>query len=182
MDQIEVGGGLHPDKPRPPGHAALRRFRESKPGANYFLTINLAERELGLESPPLTDATITHWDQLEAEGHWFFRSGIVMPDHLHLLVRLGENTSLDRCTKLLKGRLSSSLRKAGLEWQEGYYDHRLRQADDVGEVFLYIFLNPYRAGLLRETEFWPGYRCCAEDWKWFGPMTKESRPQPEWLR
>src|SRR3954462_6247961 len=65
---------------------------------------------------------------------------------------------------------------------EGFYDHQLRADDDVLAVFRYIYLNPYRAGLLPESETWPGYRCRAEDWNWFGPLTRESAPQPEWLR
>lgn len=178
----KVGGVLHPDRIRPPGYAALRRFRESKPNAEYFLTINLAKRGRGLERQLLTAAVIGQWDRLEAENHWLVRTATVMPDHLHLLVRMGESNSLEECIKLLKGRVSPCLRAGTLRWQDGFYEHQLRPADDVLAVFLYIFLNPYRAGLILETEIWPGYRCRPEDWDWFGQLTRESIPQPEWLR
>ena len=105
-----------------------------------------------------------------------------MPDHLHLLIRLGESLPLGECVKLFKGRLSPCLRPARLHWQDGFYDHQLRPADDELAVFLYIYLNPYRAGLLPGTKTWPGYRCRPEDWAWFGALTKECTPQPEWLR
>jgi putative transposase len=182
MEQDPVGGTLRPDNIRPPGYAALRRFRKSKPSAEYFLTINLAKRGPGLERPALTTAVVRQWDKLEAEKHWLVRTATVMPDHLHLLVRLGESKLLAECIKLLKGRLSPDLRAAGLRWQDGFYDHQLRLIDDVMAVFLYIYLNPYRAGLIPETEIWPGYRCRPEDWDWFGQLTRESIPQPEWLR
>lgn len=177
-----MGGVLHPDRIRPPGYSALRIFRESKPNAEYFLTINLAMRGRGLERQQLTAAVIGQCDRLEAENHWLVRTATVMPDHLHLLVRMGESISLEDCIKLLKGRLSPCLRTRSLRWQDGFYEHQLRRADDVLPIFLYIYLNPYRAGLIPETEIWPGYRCRIEDWTWFGQLTKESIPQPEWLR
>lgn len=179
---LKVGGVLHPDSLRPPGYSALRRFRESKPSADYFLTINLARRGSGLEEPDRTIAVIRQWGKLEAEKHWVIRTATVMPDHLHLLVRLGKTISLEECIKLLKGRLSPYLRAGALRWQNGFYEHQLRPNDDILAVFLYIYLNPYRAGLISETEIWPGYRCQFEDWAWFGQLTKKSIPQPEWLR
>lgn len=183
-----VGGILYPDyvrmEPRPPrpGYAALRRYRRSRPGSDYFLTINLATRGRGLEIPALTNAVINRWEQLDAQGYWRVRTGTVMPDHLHLLIRLGDIAPLDECLKRFKGRLQSALRWHGLKWQEGYYDHEVRAGDDPLPIFLYIYLNPYRAELVPDTQTWPGYRCRPEDWDWFGALTKESAPQPEWLR
>ncbi len=168
--------------PQSPGYAALRRFRDSKPNADYFLTMNLVKRGRGLDQPALTMRTIKQWHRLEADKLWLVRTAVVMPDHLHLLVRLGETNSLEECVRLFKGRLSPDLHANGFRWQQGFYEHRLRRAESVAPVFIYVYLNPYRAGLLAQAETWPGYRCCAEDWAWFGPMTKESAPQPEWLR
>ena len=182
MEKKPVGKISHPDRIRPPGYASLRRFRESKPHADYFLTINLAERGRGLEQAALTPAVIAQWEKIEAEQSWLVRTATVMPDHLHLLVRLGEIRSIEECVKLLKGRLSPEFRSSRLSWQDGFYDHELRPGDDVLAVFMYIYLNPYRAGLITETQIWPGYRCRPEDWEWFGPLTREAVPQPEWLR
>lgn len=105
-----------------------------------------------------------------------------MPDHLHLLVVLGENHALSEVIRLFKGRLSPPLRRAGLHWQEGYYDHRMRDNDDRLPVFLYIFLNPYRANLISADAVWPGYYCDSLDWEWFDAMTDSDLPSPEWLR
>jgi hypothetical protein len=57
----------------------------------------------------------------------------------------------------------------------------MRREEDRLPVMLYIFLNPYRAGLLPENKPWPGYYCCEEDWVWFRALTNESVPVPEWL-
>jgi hypothetical protein len=68
-----------------------------------------------------------------------------------------------------------------LKWQKGFFDHRLRDGEDRLPVFLYIFLNPYRAGLTAQNASSPGYHCAADDWAWFEALTKEGCAFPEWL-
>jgi REP element-mobilizing transposase RayT len=104
-----------------------------------------------------------------------------MPDHLHLLVTLGGGAELSAAVRLFKGRLAPLLRDHTTRWQPSFYDHRLRADDDRLPVFLYIFLNPYRAELLPADKIWPGYFCADSDWEWFGPLTQESCPEPPWL-
>ena len=170
------------DRAKKPGYAALRRFRESRSGALYFITTNLTERGPGLEATGLTGRVVQEWQRLEIDGLWQVRSAVVMPDHIHLLVCLSGAACVVECLRLLKGRLACDLRDHGLRWQEGYYEHQRRESEDLLPVFLYILLNPYRAGLLPADQSWPGYRCHPEDWKWFGELTREAVPQPEWLR
>ncbi len=119
---------------------------------------------------------------LESADLWHVRTWVVMPDHLHVLFTLGPNSTLAEVLRLFKGRLTPSFRPARLSWQEGYYDHLMRPDEDRLPVFLYIFLNPYRANLVAVTEQWAGYFCSAEDWEWFGPLTNSDVPFPEWLQ
>jgi hypothetical protein len=61
--------------------------------------------------------------------------------------------------------------KAGLPPHSGalacagnaYFDHRLRPEEDPLPVFLYIFLNPYRANLVQSNQTWPGCFCAEDD-------------------
>lgn len=169
------------DKAEKPGYASLRRFRNSLPGADYFLTANLAQRGHALEAPTLMAEIRKQWSRVEEDGLWSVRTAVVMSDHVHLLVNLGPTAELATCLRLFKGRMTPALRSAGMKWQEGFYEHRLRESEDVLPVFLYIYLNPYRAGLLATERTWPGYYCSLEDWQWFGEMTRDAVPQPEWL-
>lgn len=163
------------------GYRALRDFRHSYPGAEYFVTSNLLHRGQGLEAPDLTDAILGRWHELEALGVWHVRTGTVMPDHIHLDFVLGESVDLAEAMRQFKGPISAALREAGLKWQDGYYERRLRETDDRLLVFKYIFLNPYEKKLIPRTESWPGYYCCPEDWAWFGQLTDSDCPLPEWL-
>ena len=163
------------------GHEALRRGRWSESGAEYFLTFCTAGRRTGLTEPTLLKSIWLEAERLEAESVWNLRTGVVMPDHVHLLVEISARSGLTAAVLLFKGRLVPILRGAVLRWQPAYFDHRLRPDEDRLPVFRYIFLNPYRANLLNFSEKWPGYYCCPLDWAWFAPLTDKDGPLPEWL-
>jgi putative transposase len=163
------------------GHSALRLGRHSVSGGEYFLTCCTAARQSGLESLIITARLLEIARGLSDDGTWLLRSAVIMHDHVHLLVVLGEHTVLSGALRLFKGRASPCLRGANLGWERGYFDHRIRQKEDLLPVFLYIFLNPYRAELLKSDARWPGYYCGKEDWAWFSPLTNQECPVPEWI-
>jgi putative transposase len=164
------------------GYPALRRGRVSSSGADYFLTLCAQRPADCLSRDPFPAIGLDELQKLEAKGYWHPRCVVFMPDHIHLLATLGSNFGLSEAVRLFKGRLAPVLRKSKASWQPSFYDHRLRATEDVLPVFLYIFLNPYRANLCEPSLTWPGYYCCPEDWVWFGGMTRESCPEPEWLQ
>lgn len=164
-----------------PGYAALRRFRASIPGTDYFVTVKTLGRTTRLAQPGAIEAIRREEDRLAEAGGWKIRCRCAMPDHVHLVFSLGETVSLAECVRLFKGRLCSFLRPHRVQWQPGFYERRLRPDDDRLPVFLYVYLNPYRAELLHIDERWPGYRCENEDWSWFEPLTNSGVPFPEWL-
>ncbi len=46
-------------------------------------------------------------------------------------------------------------KKAGVVWQDGFFDHRLRGNESYEEKAHYIRMNPVRAGLVTEPREWP---------------------------
>jgi REP element-mobilizing transposase RayT len=170
--------------PRDPakGHAALRRGRFSGTGAEYFLTICTQSRQPGLTASPVATAIMDEMHRMEADGTWQVRCALVMPDHLHLLVILGDRLPLSRAVARLKAKSGSAPGAyAQLQWQRGFFDHHIRPEDDRLSLFLYVFLNPSRAALCQRRDLWPWYYCGASDWAWFRDMLNSDRPVPEWL-
>ena len=164
------------------GYSALRRGRCTMRGADYFITGCLKRPLVGLTEVSLATLIHARLHKLETSGHWHVRTSVLMPDHFHLLVTLDVQRSLSEVVRLFKGSLTPALRRDNLRWQENFYDHRLRSTEELLPTFLYIFLNPYRAGLIEPVQRWPWYECDMADWEWFGGLTTESRPDPEWLR
>jgi len=82
---------------------------------------------------------------------------VVMPDHLHALLPPAPEIPLERAVQFIKGGYSYRLRK--LEkiqvWQQGFTNHRIRDAEDFARHCEYVRMNPVRAGLVRGAVAYP---------------------------
>lgn len=83
---------------------------------------------------------------------------VLMPDHWHGLVLLGEGETLAMRIGWLKSSSARGLRRAhpslGRVWAPGYHDHALRTDEAMTHVARYIVMNPVRAGLVRRVRDW----------------------------
>jgi len=108
----------------------------------------------------------------EAMGHHHGANGqattlafVVMPDHFHWLVTLGEGMTLARLMASVKGYTSREILRLASErftaplWQDGYHDHALRREEDVREVARYVVANPLRAGVVQRLADYPLWGC-----------------------
>lgn len=84
---------------------------------------------------------------------------VLMPDHWHGLVSLGEEHDLASTIRSLKANTARHVRLAAPHvprvWASGYHDHALRSEEDMLEIARYIVLNPVRAGLVRRVRDYP---------------------------
>jgi REP element-mobilizing transposase RayT len=155
-------------------------------GAEYFLTICTEARHAGLTEALRVRAILAEAQAMTADTTWRLRCAVVMPDHVHMLMTLGDRLSLGSAVARLKGKTAAGLACSSsgqppLRWERGYFDHRIRPNDDRVGLFLYVFLNPFRSGLSKRGDRWPWYCCCEDDWTWFKEWLTEERPRPEWL-
>ena len=82
----------------------------------------------------------------------------IMPDHVHWLCALTGRLPVPRCVAKFKAATRSAFTVAGVSWQENFFEHRLRPGE-LAEVYArYVFMNPYRAGLLGRVDEWPHWR------------------------
>lgn len=164
------------------GDGALRRHRVSVSGVSYFLTLRTEARARGLTRDDVANAIRFEITAIETDNYWTQRAGVLMPDHLHLLVRLTGALSIARCAARLKSKTRLALLAHRVSWQPNFYEHRLRPDDAVEDVLRYIFLNPYRDALSKSDKpyrwFWLG----VEEETWFKPETDDGCAFPEWLQ
>ncbi len=88
------------------GFGALRKGRHSSPGADYFLTICLQRPSSALHQADVGRQCMAELHRLQDEQAWTLRCGVIMPDHLHLLISLGQTCDLSSGVRLFKGRLT----------------------------------------------------------------------------
>jgi REP element-mobilizing transposase RayT len=163
------------------GYRALRHGRYSQDGGEYFVTFCSEQRKPGLTTNSAGQAIVAEIQRMEAEAIWFMRCGVIMPDHIHLLFQLGEKLPLGKAIARFKSKSGTPLKACELRWQAGYFEHRLRPKEDPLPLFLYIYLNPYKAGLLPKDARWPWFICGKEDTAWFSSYLDEGLPEPAWI-
>jgi REP element-mobilizing transposase RayT len=78
-------------------------------------------------------------------------SYVLMQDHAHLIVTVAGDAVLSEWVKAFK----SFVGKREFQWQEGFFDHILRNDESRSEKWEYIRMNPVRAGLVKNPDDWP---------------------------
>ena len=138
---------------RPP---RIRLFQRVTPF--YFVTFNTYSRQKYLANDTLHEAFILFCQRARKEysvevGHY-----VIMPDHIHLFVRLNSEKRLAQWIQSLRSVLGKTLLAQNIakpHWQEGFFDHVMRSTESYGEKCQYIRNNPVRAGLCKHVEDWP---------------------------
>jgi REP element-mobilizing transposase RayT len=147
------------DDTRPAGHAALRKGRHSLAGQIYLVTFTTWRR-----LPHFADAgTAMSAARAIADPRlWdgsILLAWVLMPDHWHGLVALGEDIDLPATIRALKTNTARQVRlddpRLPRIWAQGYHDHALRAEEDMVDVARYVVLNPVRAGLVRRVGDYP---------------------------
>ncbi|WP_336884798.1 REP-associated tyrosine transposase [Frateuria defendens] len=87
---------------------------------------------------------------------------VLMPDHWHGLVELGEHDGLTLAMARFKSLVSRNVHAAiGMRhvWARGFHDRALRHDESVLTAARYIVTNPVRAGLVSRVGDYPYWNC-----------------------
>ncbi len=124
----------------------------------YFVTFNTRTRAQVLNNPAIHEAFVA-FCQNASERNIAVGRYVLMPDHIHLFVALPETEiTLVQWIHILKTVLGKKLLELGFSkphWQEGFFDHLLRNSESYGMKWEYVRMNPVRAGLAEKAEDWP---------------------------
>ena len=154
--------------------------RISTAGARYFLTWCTHDRKPILTSPTVIDTLRNAIVELDESRDGELLAATIMPDHVHLLLTLGERLTVSRVVAKLKAAVSRT--HSSVRWQLNFFEHRLRQASEAEGFAFYTFMNPYTAGLCRLDQVWPGWMPSPRTRWLFEEKQREGRlPQLEWL-
>jgi REP element-mobilizing transposase RayT len=146
----------------PPGHQALRRGRTSLPGHIYLLTTTTADRKPWFLDMDFALATCQLMIEPKTWGDARPLCWVLMPDHWHGLVELGERDDLALVMNRFKSVTSKRIRQTepiSRIWARGFHDHALRRDEDIHAVARYIIANPLRAKLVDRAGDYPYWDC-----------------------
>ena len=139
------------------GQAALRRGRVSMVGQVYLVTAVTHWRIpfFNTWATASVSCRILSQPQLDVR----FVAWVLMPDHFHGLLQVGDHLSLPAVMQRCKGRIARAvnevLGRTGPLWQHGYHDHALRREEAVEPIARYVIENPVRAGIVARVGDYP---------------------------
>lgn len=141
-----------------------KRVHISLSGPNWvFLTICTNQRERWLTNMSIMRSLHSIWER--AATAWLVSDYLLMPDHLHLFCAPYDTRfSIEQWMGFWKDQLSKINDKAG-QLQTGGFHHRLRHGESYSEKWIYVRMNPVRAGLVAKPEDWP-YQGRVHDIRW----------------
>ncbi|PYM01510.1 MAG: hypothetical protein DMF19_06255 [Verrucomicrobia bacterium] len=122
-------------------------------GATYFITICCRDRRQNSLCRECISAQLFETARRYHQNtRWHLVVLLLMPDHVHLLIGIDSETGLSDVIRDFK-RITAKC--AGVQWQRGYFDHRIRRDESLAEKADYILNNPVRAGLVKSVQQWP---------------------------
>lgn len=180
----------------------MPRYRRLRiPGATYFFTVNLAQRD-GTTLVDHIDALREAYAQTKVERPFRCEAMVVLPDHLHAVWTLPPGDA-DYSTRwgAIKSRFVMGLRRAGFSppmempvvlagqfaglkpglrvgkrevgvWQRRFWEHCIRDEADYRAHVAYCWGNPVKHGYVTRAVDWP-YSSIHRD-------IRLGRVEPEW--
>jgi len=96
---------------------------------------------------------------LVAEHRFKLHDFVIMPDHVHLLIEVGGEMTIEKAMQLIKGRFSHRLSHEfgykGEVWQRGFTEVQVLNQQNFEAHRAYISENPIKSGLAVSTEDYP---------------------------
>jgi putative transposase len=94
-----------------------------------------------------------------AAGKFQLHDFVIMPDHVHLLMTLPVDITVEKAMQFIKGGFSYRLKREfgfqGEVWQRGFSEIRVKDGLSFLQHRAYIVQNPIKAGLVDRAEQWP---------------------------
>jgi REP element-mobilizing transposase RayT len=138
-----------------PHAGSLRTGRYSEQGRTYLITTVTRHRYPWFRGMNKARCVVNCMREAQQRGLAETLAYVLMPDHLHWLMSLGEVRDLSTVVGVVK---SLSAHRAGCRlWQSGFHDHAVRREEDIVKLARYVVANPLRAGLvgtLRDYPYW----------------------------
>ena len=100
-------------------------------GATFFITVCARDRTVNTFClPEMGNIVLDSVRWRNEQKIWFCDIVVLMPDHVHLILNFPDEIPLTKAIRDWKSWLG---KKHGIEWQENYFDHRLRGTEGYGE-------------------------------------------------
>ncbi len=148
-----------------PHSNVLRKGRYSENNRIYLVTTVTDQRQQVFKHFDLGRMLVQAMRKQHQQQNVDSLAFVIMPDHLHWLFALRNDSNLAKVMQSVKGgsakQIQKTLRDRGeitknqVLWQDGYHDRAVRKEQDLLKLARYIVANPLRAGLVSNIGDYP---------------------------
>jgi len=125
----------------------------------FFVTTRTTEGKALLQTDRMADLFADVLRSYMREGKFKIHDFVVMRNHVHLLITVSADMTIEKAMQLIKGNFSYRVKKEfgfkGEIWQRGFSDVQVRDDAAFRAHQLYIYNNPVKAGMARTAEEYP---------------------------
>ena len=163
--------------------------RHRIPGGTYFITIVTYQRQPILTLPKSREILRYAWKTVQSRYPFSTDAICLLPDHIHTLITLPENDDnfpkrISEIKRIfskefhlhipnqLEKNPSRIKRRENTLWQRRYWDHYIRNEQDLNNHTNYIHYNPVKHELTTSVNEWP--------WSSFHRYVKAGYYEPDW--
>jgi len=150
----------------------MTNYRRSQKGLTYFFTVVTHKRRAFLTDKLARECLRKVWKDVETRYPFQVIALCLLPEHLHCIWRLPtDDKNYSRRWGLIKKNFSKlylasgghelkqsysrvKKRESGI-WQRRFYEHRIRDHDDLRNHANYIHYNPVKHGHVKKVTDWP---------------------------
>ncbi len=115
------------------------------------LRVDRAQR-VPLTTPELAKTLLNSVRFYHERARWHCHLFVLMPDHVHALLSFPPSSAMSRTIGEWK---KYHAQHSQLLWQDGYFDHRIRNVSELDEKAAYIRNNPVVKNLCASSKDWP---------------------------
>ena len=135
-------------------------------GGTYFFTITLLNRQSSLLTDHIDDLRFAFKATME-KMPFEIDAIVILPEHIHAIFTLPEgDVNYSSRWRLIKSLFTRQLIKKGVAltrnhrgeynlWQKRFWEHTIRDEDDMNHHIKYIQNNPAKHGLVANAIDWP---------------------------
>jgi len=140
--------------------------RNYVPGGTYFFTVTLRDRRSSLLTGHV-DLLRSAFREVHRERPFTIDAIAVLPEHLHAVITMPEgDADYSARWRAIKGSFSHSLARSGVAlakdsrgeyrlWRRRFWEHTIRDEDDLRVHVDYTHFNPVKHGWASRASDWP---------------------------
>ena len=125
----------------------------------FFVTTRTAEGKALLQTDRMADLFVDVLRCGMREGKFRVHDFAIMRNHVHLLLSINGDMTIEKAMQLIKGAFSFRARKEfgirGWIWQRGFSEVQIRDDATFRTRQQYIYNNPVKAGMVATPEEYP---------------------------